>query len=773
LENNNVSAARALLDLYRPGTGEKGRPGWEWYYWDRVCHAELHTLKGHKARVLGVAYSPDGALLASAGDERDPVVKIWDAVTGEELRTLQGHKYLVSQVAFSPDGKVLATVNFWNGTVQLWDVATWTEVPGWKPGPTDKFQRVAFAPDSKTLALAEANSEQVKFWDLVGKKWSGQLPAGTGSHRIQYSPDGKLIAVARPDGAQLWDLNKKTLLRTLTGHSFFNFESWGLVSEAIAGLTFSPDGQLLATCSKDGTVKLRKVLDGTEVRTITVISARLHGFSGLTDLAFSPDGKYLVTSGIGIPLKLWEVGTGREVRSFFGQVGTECVSFSPDGTRLASGGRGGAVKIWDAAGEPGQHLFLDEIYSSSSPTFSPDGTLLAERWRLGAKSGQVHVRDAETGRLVANLDHSPSWVSALAFSSDSTRVATASGEWVGRGSPGEVRLWDLRSRQVVGAITGFKGEITQLAFSPGDRLLASSVSVFDRTKTGYRTYEVKIWDVKTRKEQRSFAGKSMAFSPNGTTLAVVGDDASVGLFDLGTGQVLRTFPGGAGRWRVAFSPNGDRLCDGSAVWDVTDGREVCALKGNDVPAVFSPDGMRLFSVKPISLFRGLLRVWDAATGDLLASIPVQASSAVSLHPDGWRCAVASTFYGTWIVDARPLTPELRRKRDAHNLVAHLICKPMVKEELLDQLTRMKTISEALRREALALARDLEVPRWVFVLPARDIVLHPDRPEDEYRRALQWLEEANRISPERWARPQPTRHGAVSAGPVQRCGRHPE
>src|SRR5262249_23160453 len=225
-------------------------------------------------------------------------------------------------------------------------------------------------------------------------------------------------------------------------------------------------------------------------------------------------------------------------------------------------------------------------------------TLLAERWGFGAKNGQVHVRDAETGRLVANLDHSPSWVSAFAFSSDSTRVATAFGERVGWGNPGGVRLWDLRSRQVVGAITGFNGKISQLAFSPGDRLLPSAVSVFD-PKTRKYTYEVKIWDVKTRKEQRSFVGKSMAFSPNGTTLAVVGDDASVGLFDLGTGQVLRTFPGRAGRRRVAFSPNGDRLCDGRAVWDVTDGREVCALKGDDVPAVFSPDGTRLFSLNPI------------------------------------------------------------------------------------------------------------------------------------------------------------------------------
>jgi WD40 repeat protein len=746
LENNNVSAARALLDLYRePGTGEKVRRGWEWYYWDRVCHAELQTLEGDKSLVKDVAYSPDGALLASAGGEGDPVVKIWDAATGDELRALHGYEYQVWQVAFSPDGKILATSGSPHGTVKLWGVATWTEVPGCKLEPGEEFQRVAFAPDSKTLAVSEAKSKRVKFWDVVGKKWAAQLPAGTNSHRIQYSPDGNLIAVVRPDGVQLWDLKKKTLLRTLTGHSFFNFEVGGLVSEAVTGLAFSPDGQLLATCSQDGTVKMRKVLDGTEVRTITVIPARLETFTGLTDLAFSPDGKYLVTSGFGIPLKLWEVATGREVRSFFGQVNAECVSFSPDGTRLASAGRPGHVKIWDAVGEPGQHLFLDEIYSSMSPTFSPDGTVLAGRWNLGANKGEVHVRDADTGRLVAKLDHSPSSVSTFAFSSDSTHVATASGTWGGQGRPWEVRLWDLRSRQVVGAITGFNGSIRQLAFSPGDRLLASAAWFFD-SKNRKQTYEVKIWDVKTRKEQRSFAGRSMAFSPNGTTLAIVGDDASVGLFDLSTGQVLRTFPARAGRWRITFSPDGNRLCDGRAVWNVSDGLEVCALKGNEDPAVFSPDGMRLFSLKGISLNSGLLRVWDSATGDLLASIAVQGNSGVSLHPDGWRCAVASVFYGTWIVDARPLTPELRRKRDAHNLVAHLMCKPMLKDELLHHFTRMKTISEPLRREALALAADLEIPRWVFVFAAWNIVVYPNRPEDQYRRALRWLEEANRISP---------------------------
>jgi WD40 repeat protein len=534
-------------------------------------------------------------------------------------------------------------------------------------------------------------------------------------------------------------------------------EQGGIVSEAVTGLAFSPDGQLLATCSRDGTVKIRKVLDGTEVRSITVVSATLQSSSGLSDLAFDPSGKYLVTSGVGCPLKLWEVTTGRELRSFLGQGGNvESVAFSPDGTRLASAGFGGQVKIWDAAGEPAQHLFLDEMAGTGSPTFSPDGKLLAVHFPYGMKTGQVRVSDTETGRVVLRLDHGLyAHVTAFAFSSDSTRIAVASyrhdpeawkGTGVGVTGSEEVRVWDLKNQQMVGTITGFDERVWTLAFSPGDQLVATATRKYD-PDTRRSTGEVKLWDVKTWKALRSFPGTSMAFGQDGTTLAVVGNDQAIALVDLETGHVLRTLPTRSGRTNVHFSPDGNRLCDGSAVWDISDGRQLCELKGNTMPAKFSPDGLRLFSLKPTSYASsGLLQVWDASTGDLLATIPVLAASGVSLHPDGWRCAVSGIPTGTWILDARPLTGELRWKRDAQNLVAHLVRQPLLKDEILDQLKKMNTISEPVRREALALAANIEPASDILADAAWYIVQYPDRSEDQYRRALQWLEEANQVPP---------------------------
>ena len=120
-EDVRIGETNRLLDLYRPAENGGETPtdlrGFEWYYWDRWCHTELLTLKGHTDVVTSVAFSADGKRLASASSDR--TVKVWDATSGQETLTLKGHTDAVTSVAFSADGKRLASASY-DQTVKVW-----------------------------------------------------------------------------------------------------------------------------------------------------------------------------------------------------------------------------------------------------------------------------------------------------------------------------------------------------------------------------------------------------------------------------------------------------------------------------------------------------------------------------------------------------------------------------------------------------------------------------------------------------------------------------
>jgi len=151
---------------------------------------------------MGVAFSPDGKLLASAGGE-DKTVRVWDLASGKEVRKLEGHTAMVRAVAFSSDGKrVLSGAYRGDGTARLWDV-------------------------------------------LSGKELlrTPSIPAGV--HGVAFSADGRLAIVAGDRQADLWDLDHSKLLQT--------FEGLQMATDAV----FLPDGkQALLASYGDKTLRL-------------------------------------------------------------------------------------------------------------------------------------------------------------------------------------------------------------------------------------------------------------------------------------------------------------------------------------------------------------------------------------------------------------------------------------------------------------------------------------------------------------------------------------
>ena len=303
------------------------------------------TLTGHTYWVTGVAFSPDGRLIATASGDGD--ARLWDPATGESLHTLTGHTYRVHGVAFSPDGRLLATASAGADETALWNPATGkprrtlTRHGGQVPltGHADEVYGLAFSPDGRLLATASA--DETALWNpATGKPRRTLTGHGGQVTAVAFSPDGRLLATASADEtARLWDPATGKSLRTLTGHG-----------GQVTAVAFSPDGRLLATASWDGTARLWDPATGESLRTLPRHTYLVLG------VAFSPDGRLLATASADETARLWDPATGESLRTLTGHGGRVTgVAFSPDGRLLATASADNTARVWcgdeDAAQE--------------------------------------------------------------------------------------------------------------------------------------------------------------------------------------------------------------------------------------------------------------------------------------------------------------------------------------------------------------------------------------------------------------------------------------
>jgi WD40 repeat protein/serine/threonine protein kinase len=582
--------------------------------WDAKTGQEALTLKACTDLHHGVAWSPDGSRVAISCGAYDAhqvqwhdEVKVWDAQTGKEAFATDGHTGSVRGVAWSPDGARLASA--WVGQNQtgnlfgeltVWDGRTGQEMLSLKGGG----MCVAWSRDSTRLVSACLDNT-VKIWDAKTGKEILTLKGHTGKvGAVVFSPDGSRLASASDDATvKVWDPKTGQETLTLKGHT--------LTVHAVA---FSPDGTRLASASggydpqKKQVFGEMKVWDaGTGQELLTV-----KGHTGaVKEVAWSPDGSRLASSDQWM-IKVWDAKAAQAALTLHGQSGVilaqkSGLAWSPNGKRLASAPDGRTVKLWDT--QTGQEAL--SLKGNAGPVFalawSPDGKRLANaRQRMDEKKqhvcDEVMVWDTETGQEALTLQGHTRLVVDVAWSPDGTRLASASWDKT-------VKVWDTKTGQELLTLKGHTGAVRGVAFSPDGTRLASA-SEGEADKPG----ELKVWDARTGQEALSLrktgqepisfdSGYScVAWSPDGARLACASTNGTVTVWDAKVGQEVFSQQGHwAGVYSVAWSPDGTRLacaCQDRTVrlWDAQTGQEVLTLQphtGAVMAVAFSPDGTRL------------------------------------------------------------------------------------------------------------------------------------------------------------------------------------
>ncbi|MEH1872053.1 nSTAND1 domain-containing NTPase [Nostoc sp.] len=600
---------------------------------------EANRLEGHADIVWGVAFSPDGQLLASGS--RDQTVKIWRP-DGTLLQTLKGHTDAVSCISFSPDGQTLASASL-DKTVQIWRKNQVTGEFDPKPyktlkGHKDWVYSVNFSPDGQLLATG-SKDKTVRLW-----RKDGSLVKILTGHQgwvnwVNFSADGQFIASASDDKTvKIWRRDG-SLVKTLQGHQ-----------QGVVVAVFSPDGKLLASTGRDKTVKLwRREINSTDgfdffpyktlrqhngtvwslsfssdskklasagddniINLWSITGTLLKTFKGHSDavvsIAFSPNNKFLASASYDKSVKLWSLDAPTPSILQGHRKRVLSVAWSPDGQMLASGSRDRTVKLWQrytSRGEVKTRLYKTLVGHTDqvpSVSFDPKGEMLAS----GSYDKTVKLWRLD-GTLIMTLHGHTDSVMSVSFSPDGQFLASASKDKT-------VKLWN-RQGKLLKTLVGHQGWVNNVNFSPDSQILASASD--DQT--------VKLWQpdgtlLKTFSPHDSWV-LGVSFSPTDELLASASWDNTVKLWRR-DGTLLKTLLKGYSDSvnAVTFSPNGELLA--AASWDSTvklwsrDGKLIKSLNGHRAPVLsvsFSPDGQTLASASDDNT----IILWNLHLDDLL------------------------------------------------------------------------------------------------------------------------------------------------------------
>jgi len=534
----------------------------------------------HTGKITSLAWSADSTLLASgASDDND--IRIWDVATGKVIRRLSGHTGWIRSLAFAPNGTLLASGST-DQTVRIWDAAT-GQLLATLRGHTGFIGGVAFSPDGTTLASASRDGS-ARLWDVASGKEIGSFSFRTAldpdtnlrhwATGVTFSPDGKMLAVGSTEGVvYLVDAKSGQIIHQLRGHT-----NWIV----IRGLAFSPDGKTLYSAGLDATVRVWDVARGVQTAMLDV--HRLDIFS----IAISPDGERLASvsdqEGRVIVWDLMKQRPDLNLRIGLGLI-TSLV-FSPDSEVLGSVGYNGIIQLRLLANDQVRQ-FAGSATSVQSLAFLPNGRL-------------VTITEQDTVRLIDFVQEATSDLSGMT-GTPLCIAADLGGSVVAVGtSDGTVVLWDGSTGRLSRSLKTDLPAVFLVALSSDGEFVAASGTPNDP--------RIEIWRVSDGQRVQTLSGMqnaitSIAFQPGGTLFAATGTDGVLRMWNYQTGvseRNIRAAPEDGWFTALAFSPDGALLATGTPTgviqfWNPANGAEMGRVEQQFgiMALAFSPDGVQL------------------------------------------------------------------------------------------------------------------------------------------------------------------------------------
>ena len=555
-----------------------------------VTGDRLFTFAAHEGDITGMEFSQDGSMLATTGV--DGYLRVWDAANGDPISETDSHG-TAADPSFSADGSMVAVSwgrgDTGQGSIRVIETMTGDRIR--QIGRLHDPGRVAFSPDGQRMAflsLVDPGQNMGRIMSIVDERGGEtfvpfEVPVWVGTNSVRWSPDGRFLT--GPDHPYVWDADTGERLFLVRGHI-------GDVTD----VDWHPHLSRMVTAGYDASIRIWQIEESGYRLLMTLPSPS----GGIDEVEYSPDGTRLLATSGGEMHVYWADPTlDAEVVNLKGEGDVAFVS----GSRLLRV-ENDSLAAWNVDGGSGTAIgpHLSTLPSSVYwPTFevSPDGRLVAleEQVPVGEEA-LLTVWDSETGRVrfarpgvdflawapdsrslamerssrieivdlggrvIHSIANPDTRYYDAAFSADGRRLITAEDRGPGECISASVKVWEVAIGE---KITTIEDCAFRVLVDPDGEWIVTATDV------------PKVWDADSGEQLGSYPAppgsfvRDAALSPDGSTLAVVGNSDSVQLFDTETRSQELVLRGHAcGVEQIVFNVDGSMLassaCDGVRVW---------------------------------------------------------------------------------------------------------------------------------------------------------------------------------------------------------------